>query len=202
MLADAVAAEDLEPALALPDLFPEVGGAVATGGIPRIAGAAVVALVEGQEGGSLPFEPGRHVDLGVAHREMDEGAAGEGQERLDRPALRFRVAVVAVLVDRVADALGEVRLQLRRRHGQAVEEEDEIEAVLVVERIAHLPDHAEAVGLVARQDLLVEGEGGPELGHRECLAQTHHIDAVAEHVEGAALVELGADPIQQGCLGG
>jgi hypothetical protein len=34
------------------------------------------------------------------------------------------------------------------------------------------------------------------------LAQTHHIDAVAEHVEGAALVELGADAIQEGSLGG
>lgn len=34
------------------------------------------------------------------------------------------------------------------------------------------------------------------------LAQAHHIDAVAEHVEGAALVELGADAIQEGSLGG
>ena len=48
-LGDEVAAEDLEPALARPDLLPQVGGAVARRGSTGLPGAAVVALVEGQE---------------------------------------------------------------------------------------------------------------------------------------------------------
>jgi len=138
-LPDEVSAEDLEPALALPDLLPEIGGAVTAGGIYRIPRAAVVAPVEGKKARPFPFEPGRHVDLGIAHREVDEGTAGEGEERLRRLPLRLRIAVVAILVDCVAHALGEVGLQFRRRHGDAVEEEDEVDAVLVVERVTHLP---------------------------------------------------------------
>ena len=48
-LGDDVAPEDLEPALAIPDLFPAVGRAMPPRGIHRITGGAVITPVEGQE---------------------------------------------------------------------------------------------------------------------------------------------------------
>ena len=87
----------------------------------------MVALVERQEGRRRPFEPRRHEDFAVADREMDKRPARKAQERLGVLALRLRVAVEAILVDRVLDALSEIGLQFDRRDGQAVEEEDKVE---------------------------------------------------------------------------
>jgi hypothetical protein len=63
-LGDQVAAQDLQPALPLPDLLPEVGGAVPVG-LSGIALAAVVAPVERQEGRRRACQPGGHVDLAL-----------------------------------------------------------------------------------------------------------------------------------------
>ncbi|EXI77157.1 MAG: hypothetical protein AW10_03973 [Candidatus Accumulibacter appositus] len=76
-LGDQVTANDFQPAFTRPHLFPKVGGAVATLRIDRVAGGAVVALVEGQEGGGRSCEPGHHMDFGVAHGEMDQCATRE-----------------------------------------------------------------------------------------------------------------------------
>ena len=65
----------------------------------------------------------------------------------------LRVAVEAVLVDGVVDALGEVGLELDGRDREAVEEEHEVDAVLVCGRVAHLPHDAQAVRRVAREDV-------------------------------------------------
>ena len=163
-LGDEVAAEDFQPAFALPDLLPEVGRAVPARRVHRVARRAVVALVEGQEHGRRPVQPGRHVDFAVAHGEMHQRPAGKGEQRLGGLALGLRQAVEAVLVDRVADALREVGLQFRRRHRQAVEEQHQVDAVLVVQRVAHLPHHAQPVGGVAGEDVGVDGQGRLELG--------------------------------------
>ena len=56
-LGDEVAAQDLQPAFALPDLFPQVGRAVAACGFTGLPGAAVVALVEGQEARGRSVQP-------------------------------------------------------------------------------------------------------------------------------------------------
>ena len=47
-----------------------------------------------------------------------------------------------VLVNSVVDALSEVRLQLDRGNGEAIKEEHQVDAVLVVPRVAHLPNDA------------------------------------------------------------
>ena len=71
---------------------------------------------------------------------------GKGQQRLGVLALRLRVAVEAILVDRVLNALREVGLQLGGRDRHAVEEQHQVDAVLVRGRIAHLPHDAQPVG--------------------------------------------------------
>ena len=138
--------------------------------VGRVAGGAVVALVEGQEARGRPVQPGRHVDFAVADREMHQRAAGEGQQRLGGLALGAGEAVEAILVDRVVDALREVGLQLDRGHRQAVEEQHQVDAVLVVQRVAHLPHDAQPVGGVAGEDVGVHGQRRLELRQRQRLA--------------------------------
>ena len=89
-----------------------------------------------------------------------------GKERsgLGCQALGLRQAIEAILVDCVADALGEVGLELRRGHGQSVEEQHEVDAVRIVERVAHLPDDAQPIRSVAGEDVRIDGERGLELG--------------------------------------
>ena len=168
-LGDEVAAQDFKPALPRPDLFPEIGGAVAALGVDRVAGGAMVALIEGQEVRSRAGQAGDHADLGIADGEMDQGAAGEPEEGLGGLALGPRMAVKAILVYGVANALREVGLQFRGGHRDAVEEEDEVEAVLILLGIVDLTHHPETVGGVAGEDVGIDGQGGLELGHQQGL---------------------------------
>ena len=112
-------------------------------------------------------------------------------------SLRSRVAVEAILVDGVLDALGEIGLQLSGSHRQAVEEQHEVDAVLVRQRVADLPHHAQPVGGVASDDVGVHRHRRLELSQRNRLAQPDQLDAVAQHVERAAIVELLADAVEQ-----
>ena len=163
-----------------------------------VAGPAVVALVEGQENGVRAVQPGRHVDFAVADGEMDQRPAGEGKERLGGLALGPGLAIEAILVDRVADALREVGLEFGRRHRQAVQEQHQVDAVLVVKRVPDLPHDPQAVGGVTGQDVGVDGQGGLELGQRQLFAQAQHLDAMPQHVQRAALVDLITQAGQQG----
>ena len=97
---------------------------------------------------------------------------------------------MAILVDCVAYALREVGFQLHGGHRQAIEEEDEIEAVLVLERVAHLPHDTQAVRRVAGEDVGVHRQRGPELRELHGLAQPEQLHTVAEHVERATGIEL------------
>ena len=51
----------------------------------------------------------------------------------------------------------------------AVEEQHQVDAVLVVQRVAHLPHHPQPVGGVAREDVRVDGQRRLELGQLERL---------------------------------
>ena len=172
-LGDAIAAQDLQPAFAFPHLLPEVGGLVAiTEGIAfaAVLAAGVAAFVEGQKHGAKAGEIGAHAHLAVAHGEMHQGATGEGEQGLGGLAGWFGVAIFFVLVDRVFDGLGVVGLEFDRGHRDAIEEQHQINAVLVVQRVLHLAHHPQAVGLVAGQDFGVEPQGWFELRHLEGLA--------------------------------
>jgi hypothetical protein len=91
-LGDQVAAQDFEPALACPNLLPEVRRAMSGLRVHRVARCAVVALVERQEHGGRAVELGHHVNLAVAHREVHECAARKFLEKeaftLDLPMRR------------------------------------------------------------------------------------------------------------------
>ena len=140
-------------------------------------------------------------DFAVAHGEMHQRAVGKRQQRLGGLALWAAAAVKAILVDGVADALGEIGLQFDRGDRQAVEEQHEVDAVLVVQGIMHLPHHAQPVGGVAGEDVGIDGQRRFELRQLQRLLQAEQFDAVPQHVQRAALVELIAQAGQQGFAG-
>src|SRR5262249_510790 len=127
----------------------------------------VVALVKGQKDGGGTIQSGHHVNFHVAHREMDQRPVGERQYGLSGLTLEARQAVKAILVNRVAYPLSEVRLELRRGHRKAVEEQHQVDAVLVVQGIAKLPHHSQAVCSITREDVRVNSERRLELGELE-----------------------------------
>ncbi len=110
----------------------------------------------------------------------------------------MRDTIEAVLIDGVVDALGEVALEFGGRDWDAVEEKDEVDRVLVLERVADLANDAEAVLPVAGEDLRVRGEGRLELGELERLLEADELDPVPKDVEGPAEIELVAEALEDG----
>lgn len=95
------AVKDSQPVVTLADLFPEMGYRVFSVSAQRVARMAVAALVEGQEVGVRPGQLGRHLDVAVGHREVNDRAALEGQQRLDAPGGRVhRQTVILILFHR------------------------------------------------------------------------------------------------------
>ena len=174
------AVQDVEPGVLGPDALPQVGGLVAVR-VRRVALAEVVAEVERQEPRRLALELGRHRDRIGIHREVDERAAAERHV--------LRVAVVAVLLDRVLDVLaGEMVLQLRRRDRDAVEEQAEVERLVRVGVERELARDGQAVGVVVGHQLRRDPERGLAVGEADL--DVLIADAVAEDIDGAALVDL------------
>ena len=190
-----VAAEDLQPRVARPHRFPQVVGGVAlqVGWVARSAG---VALVEGQEHGIEAVELRRHAHRRVAQRKVHQRALRKGQQRLDRVAARHaRRSVLAVLQHGVFHRLGVVGLDLAGRHRDAVHEQPEVDAVLVVQRIAQLAHHAQAVGGVLRLQLGVHRQRGLELRRRDRPPQPQHLEALAQHVQRAVVGQRAAQAL-------
>ena len=131
--------EDVEQAVPVPHLLPEVRGLVPPG-VFGIARARAVAQVEGQE--TLPApEPGGHVDLVRVHGEMYEGPLLELKDQI------LGVAVAPVLVDGVPPGLaGHGVLELRRGDGNAVQAEDQVERADVFAAVRKLPGYGQPVG--------------------------------------------------------
>ena len=181
-------ADEVEDAVAGPDLLPQVvGGKAGPGGRDRrVPRAAEASPVERQEAGLRPGEAGGHEHLFGVDGEVGE-AAGVAEERL------AGVAVLAVLADGVPDVLAvEGVLELGGEDGNAVEEEGEVEALLVVLAEAELPHDGEEVGRVQALQLFVEAARGAEVREPELAARV--LDAVAQHVEGATAGDLAREP--------
>jgi len=200
-LGDEVAGDDFQPAVTLPDLLPQVGGAVALA-IGRVAGTAVVALVERQEIGAGALQPGGHHHRAVADRKMHQRAAREVQQRFGkRLALRLGDAVETVLVHRRVDVLGEIGLELGGRHRNAVEEQHQVDDVVVVG--AALAHHAQPVGGVAGLQIRVHGQRRLELRQFQGALEAQHVHADPQQFQRAAFVQGLAQAVQQhglGCL--
>ncbi len=108
----------------------------------------------------------------------------------------LRVAVAAVLGDRVVDVLaGERVLQLGGRDRDPVQEERQVDRLRLVGRVGELADEHEPVCLVPRDQLRREGVGRLEV--REPDLDAEILDPVAEHLDRAALVELGGEPLEE-----
>src|SRR5690606_9073698 len=92
-LADQVAVKDVEPAVARPDLLPQVGGGEPVR-VRRIARAASVSAVEGQKGSRRTQQPRGHLHFALADSEVHQGAARETQHP-SVPGLKRRVTPAA-----------------------------------------------------------------------------------------------------------
>ena len=105
-LGNHVAADHFKPAIALPHFLPKItcGMARTVGGISR---TPVAAPIEGQEARCSTFQFRRHHHIAVADSEMDQGTRCKGQKRLTA-----RIAIELILVDCIADGLGEIGLEL------------------------------------------------------------------------------------------
>ena len=183
-----IAAENLQKAVALPHLLPKVIGGDA--GIGWIADAAGVALVERQERGIQPGQARRHRGFGIAHREVHQSTAGEGEQRLRRiPGLEHRLAVGLVLVNRVLQALRVVALEFAGGHRNAVNEQHQVDAVFVVHRVMHLPHHPQPVGRVPRQQIGIHPQRRLELAHVDRLLQPQHVETAAQHRQRALAIQ-------------
>ena len=107
------AAEQVEPGMTLPHLFPQVVGAIPVL-VRWVPLALVVAHVEGKKHGVVASETCCHHHLIGVDGEVDDGASGEGRV--------VRVAVLAVLLDSVAHVLAcEFVLEFCGGDGDAVD---------------------------------------------------------------------------------
>ena len=180
-----VVLQDVGQALPAQHLPPQVVGLDAAG-VGRVAGAVVPAAVEGQEPGGLAGQAGAELDLAFVHGEVGDAAA-----RLEQ--LLARVAVALVLLDGVVDRLlGEAVLQLEGEDRQAVDEQPDVERPLgLVAAVAQLAGYGEAVLAEALLRFRV-------VGRRGAVEQVEVVgpvaDAVAQHVDGAALADLPLEP--------
>ena len=183
-LGDQITAKDVQPAISLPNILPEVGRLVPVRvcrvAFPTVLPRPVAALVEGQEVGSRSGQPGCHLHLAATDGEMHQCTAGEREQRLRVLAFGVGYSVEAILVNRIVNVLGEVGFQFDRGHGDAVEEKNQVDAVFVVQRVTNLPHHPQSVVVVSPHDVGVHGQGGLELGHLHFRAKTQHIEPLPQ----------------------
>ncbi len=180
----------------LEQALPQVaGGVLAVIRRRRVAGAAVeAAQVERQEEGFLAGQLGGHRHFILAHGKVHQRATFEGQQRLGFARQRvFYRAVVAVLALGVFHALLELAFQLQRGNRNAVDEQHQIQTGVVfplaeVRGIRHLRHHAQAVALVALEGVRVHAVVGFEAARLDL--HSRQFEAVAQHIEGAVLLQL------------
>ena len=183
--------DQIEDAVPGPYVVPEVfrGVSLPGRGDGRVAGAAEPAAVEGQEAGLGPSQVGGDVHPVRVHREVRETAA-MGEERLPG------ITVVPVLRDRVLNILTvQWILEFGGEEGDPVEEERQVEALLRLGAVVELAHDREEVRAVQAPGLLVEAARGAEVGQLELAAGI--LDALAEHIEGAAPLYLSCEAAEE-----
>jgi hypothetical protein len=186
-----VAAEDVEEAVPLPDLFPQIAAPVAAR-VLRVASPAVTAPVEREEEGALPRQSRGHEDQLRVHREVHQRALGEAEDRVPGVA-------PLELGDGVPDVLaGQLVLELHRGDRQTVQEEHQVDGVLVPGDELHLPGHHEPVPCIALRRLRVQPVRGAEVRQLDLAAV--ELDPLPEHAQGAVRVEVLGQHGEEGAL--
>jgi hypothetical protein len=184
--------QQVQPVVPLPDTLPQVRRAM-PGRVWRVALVPVVSEVERQESGRLAREPSGHRDLLGVDREMDKGTTAER----DVP----RVPVPAVLSYSVLDGLaGDVVLQLRCGHRDAVDEKGNVERFARTVLVGELPGHGDPIALITLNQLRGEVVRGLEERDPQLYAEVH--DTMTEHFQGAAVIEVLSEATNKTPLGG
>ena len=175
-------AEDVEHAVAVQHVFPEIAGPVPRGvaRIPRPAldGPGPAAAVEGQEARRVPGQASTHVHLVGVRGEVHQ------RPRLEPEQRRARVAVLPILAHRVPPRLaGGGVLEFAGRHGQPVQRQQQIHGVASAGVTRDLPRDRQYVPFGERQRRVVPRVGGFEESRPERLAVA--LEAVAQDVQRA-----------------
>ena len=186
--------QDLQQAILAQHVLPQVGGVIAVR-VDGVAPAAhvsgpIAALVERQKIGLGSFQPGGHVHIGQVHSKVNEHAIFELENRvLARP-------IESILLDGVGGVLpGELAFQLHRHHRDAVEEQDNVDAVLTAQGVVELPGAVKDVGGILGLTGLVDGgfwlpEHDPEL-------DAPVGEALAQHFQEAHLLHFPAEAVDE-----
>src|SRR5205807_2238394 len=128
--------DQLQDAVPRPDALPEIRGREPIPG-RRVAGAAVSSLVERQEASLRSLKMRGLIDQVWVHGEVGQAPA-EGEQGL------LRIAVEAILPDGIRHVLsGQWVLQLGGEDRQAVQEEHQVQALLVLLAVLELADDRE-----------------------------------------------------------
>jgi hypothetical protein len=152
----------------------------------------MAAAVEGEERRIGALQLRGHHHEGWIDREMHNGALREKDVA--------RIPIAPVLSHRVMDVLSRKRvLQLGRRDGQAVAEEDEVESFDIA-RVVELSRDAQSIGRVKALEVGVKAGGWAEVCEVDVDAEI--VNAVTEGVDGAAFVDLLGETIGEALLCG
>ena len=148
--------EDVQPVVALEDLRPEVGGPVVAVFGGRVARMPVLrAPVERQEARGIARKVRAHPYFVLADREVHDRATLVLQQVVAASGARFdRLAFGPILLDRVLDRLGELGLHLARGYGNAVDEEHEVQRLVALGLVVHLPHDPQDVRVIVTPRVL------------------------------------------------
>ena len=184
--------EDVEQAVALPDLLPQVGGLVAASGCPGCP-RQPSPLLKGRKSVLFPGEAGGHVHQVGIDGEVDQRPLLELEEQV------VGVAVVLVLPDGVVHILaGQGVLQFGGDDRDAIQTQSQVEGLGARSLEQQLANNGEPVLLVEGQFIGIHAVARAEVRDFDRLAKA--LEAVAQHVEAAARVHGLAEFVQQGRL--
>ena len=183
------AAHDVQQAIALPHLAPQVGRAVAAVCRRRVARMAVVAQVKGQEERLVTTQPCSHEHLVLVYRKVHQRTFFELKQQF------ARIAVALVLALGVFHRLARERvLQFRRGNGQTVQKQHQVQRLAVCIAVIQLACHRELVVPIQRQRVGVHGVAWRKHRHPQLLAIA--LEALAQHLEHALGVQLFGQMVQ------
>src|SRR5215468_9287954 len=167
---------EVEHAVARPSLLPEIarGESLSCRRHGRIAGSSEFALIEGQEPCFWPVKVRGYVNQVRIHREVRQ-TAPVGKQWFPR------IAIVHVLADRVLNVLGVKWIfKFRGENRNAVQEQHEVEALLILRAVTNLPYDRKQIPLIKPPRFLVKSAGGSKVRKRELTARV--LDPYAQHV--------------------